>query len=237
MFLGILSHDLRSPIAIAHMSAELTMNMTGANLNDNQKVLVSQVMDCTDRATEMINYLLDLTRSRLGSGIPIIAGPMNIGPVGKQLVDEMRSKHPEHTFNFKISGNTEGEWDKPRIGQIFSNLLGNAIQYSFPDSPIDITVGGSSDEVVLSIHNEGVPISANSLDTIFESLIRGKDGEQYNPPGAVNLGLGLYITKEIVNAHNGVISVTSSEGDGTTFTVRLPRDAGQKIVSQKISTR
>ena len=72
VFLGILSHDLRSPIATAHMSADLTMNMAGAKLNDNQKILVTQVMDCTDRATEMINYLLDLTRSRLGSRIPLL---------------------------------------------------------------------------------------------------------------------------------------------------------------------
>lgn len=236
MFLGILSHDLRSPIATAHMSAELAMNMKDANLNDNQKILVSQVMDCTDRATEMINYLLDLTRVRLGTGLPIITSPMNMGLVSKQLVDEMRTKHPDHSINLKISGNTEGKWDKHRIGQIFSNLLGNAIQYSAPGSPIDITVEGISEEVELSVHNNGIPISPSSLDKIFESLIRGEDGERYNPPGSINLGLGLYITKEIVAAHNGAISVTSSEDEGTTFTVRLPRNPHQRIVSQEIST-
>lgn len=221
MFLGILSHDLRSPLATAKMSAQLALKIGVEQMNERQAMLLSQITDCSDRAVEMVNYLLDLTQTRLGSGIPIIRTPMDIGFVSRQLVDEMRTRYPDRIFNLKISGNTDGEWDKPRIGQIFSNLLGNAIQYGFTDSPIRITVTGREREVILSVHNEGTPIPPAYINRIFESLIRAEDSK--NPMASHNLGLGLYIIKEIVEAHKGTIRVTSSEKEGTEFTVRLPR--------------
>lgn len=231
MFLGILGHDLRSPIATARMSAQLALTIGKAALTENQRMLLSQIVDCADRSSEMINYLLDLTRVRLGSGIPIIRTPMDVGFVAKQLVEEMRINHPDREFVLNISGNTEGEWDKPRIAQIFSNLLNNAVQYGFTDAPISVTVNGLPDEIELSVHNHGLPISPEYVERIFKSLVRGEDmdNQRYVPPGSANLGLGLYITKEIVAAHNGRICVTSSEEEGTTFTVCLPRSVENMI--------
>ncbi len=226
LFLGILSHDLRNPIGAARMSAEMTLRMGIENLTDRQKKLISQVPECCDRATEIVDHLLDLTRSRLGPGISVIKASMDMGLVAKQLVDEMRSRYPKHAFTLKISGNTEGEWDKPRIGQVFSNLLGNAVQYGFQDSAINVNIEGAEDAVILSIHNDGIPIPADAIGRIFESLIRGEEEIEASAaavPGSINLGLGLYITKEIVAAHGGTIGVTSSEKEGTIFTVRLPR--------------
>jgi len=227
LFLGILSHDLRSPLGAARMSAELTLMMGADNLTERQTMLISQVVECSDRATEIVDHLLDLTRARLGSGIPVIKASMDMGFVSKQLVDEMRTRYPNRTFTLKISGNTEGEWDKPRIGQVFSNLLGNAVQYGFKDSPINVALEGEADAVVLSVHNEGVPIPADAIGRIFESLIRYEEATETDdgdtPSGSINLGLGLYITKEIVAAHGGMIGVASSEKEGTIFTVRFPR--------------
>lgn len=226
LFLGILSHDLRSPLGAARMSAELTLRMGNDNLTERQIMMISQVVECSDRATEIVDHLLDLTRARLGSGIPVIKAPMDMGFASKQLVEEMRSRYPDRIFMLEISGDTEGEWDKPRIGQIFSNLLGNAVQYGFKYSPIHVTLKGKVDEIVLSVQNDGVPIPPDAIGRIFESLIRGKnekEDENYTASGSINLGLGLYITKEIVAAHGGTIGVTSSESEGTVFTVRLPR--------------
>ncbi len=228
LFLGILSHDLRTPISVARMSAELVLRMGEAAMNERQSMLISQVLSSADRATEMIDQLLDLTRVRLGSGVPIIKAPMNLGYVAKQLVDEMRTKHPERIFTLEIAGNTDGEWDKPRIGQVFSNLLGNAVQYSFKESPIAVVVKEEAIDVVLSVHNEGVPIPPDAIGRIFESLVR-VEAETYSEEQSdvqtspVNLGLGLYITKEIVAAHGGTIGVTSSEQAGTLFSVHFPR--------------
>ena len=226
LFLGILSHDLRSPLGAARMSAELTLRMGGENLDPRQRMLVTQVIECSDRATEIVDHLLDLTRARLGSGIPVIRTLTDMGYVGNKLVDEMRTRYPERTFTLTITGDMEGEWDQPRIGQIYSNLLGNAVQYGFKDTPIHVTLQGEGKDVVLSIQNQGVPIPPDAIGRIFESLIRGKDeldDEADNAPESINLGLGLYITKEIVAAHEGTIEVTSSEKEGTMFTVRLPR--------------
>ncbi len=225
LFLGILSHDLRSPLGAARMSAELTLRMGAENLSERQRMMVSQVMECADRATEIIDHLLDLTRARLGSGIPVIKSPMNMGYVTKQLVDEMSTRYPDRTFTLNITGDTDGEWDKPRMGQVLSNLLGNAVQYGFKYSPIKVILKGEPKEIVLSIQNDGIPIPPEAIGKIFESLIRGEEGIEGEEatPGSINLGLGLYITKEIVTAHGGIIGVTSSEKEGTVFTVRLPR--------------
>ena len=111
---------------------------------------------------------------------------------------------------------------------MFSNLLGNAVQYGFTDLPIDVTVIGDSKEVSLSVHNEGVPIPKDAIGGIFEAMIRGgTDGID-----STNLGLGLYITKEIISAHGGTIRVSSSENDGTTFIALFPRGADAAIVAQ-----
>lgn len=225
LFLGILSHDLRNPLGAARMSADLVLKIGAANLNERQTMLVSQVVESADRATEILTYLLDLTRARFGSGLPITREHMDMGFVSRQIVDEMRIMHPDCAITLEISGDMEGEWDKPRIGQVFANLLSNARQYSFQGCPIDVTVKGDAREVTVSIHNEGVPIPADAIGRIFDSLTRGgvEESSDNPPPGPINLGLGLYITKEIVASHGGTIDVTSFEKQGTTFTVRLPR--------------
>ncbi len=222
LFLGILSHDLRNPLGITLMSAQLALK-TGT-LNEKQTKLVSRIVKSTQRATEILNHLLDLTRVRLGSGIAVSREQMDLGAVCWLLVDEIRVMHPQRMITLKISGDTVGEWDKPRIGQVFSNLLGNAIQYGWPDSPISVIINGQPEEVRLAVHNHGNPIAPDVIGTIFDSLIRGEDEAiSEHEPRSINLGLGLYIAKEIVYAHGGTIDVTSSAAAGTTFTARFPR--------------
>jgi signal transduction histidine kinase len=226
LFLGILGHDLRNPLGAMVMSAQLTSKI--GPLNERQAMLISQIIMSAGRATEILDHLLDLTRARLGSGMSVIKEHMDMAFVSRQLVDEMRAMHPGRIFNLEVSGDTEGEWDKPRIGQVFSNLLGNAVQYGFKDLPIGVAIKGDTEQVLLSVHNDGVPIPADAIGAIFGSLARGKE----EAPGSKNLGLGLYITKEIVLAHGGSVGVTSSEKGGTTFTARFPRPLG---VARKVA--
>jgi signal transduction histidine kinase len=221
LFLAVLSHELRNPIGAMKMSAQLTFNI--GPLNERQTMLVTQVIASADRAIEIINHLLDLTRARLGSGLQVIKKPMDMAFVSRQLVDEMRAMHPSRTFQLEVSGETEGNWDKARIGQVFSNLLGNAVQYGFKDLPIDVTIKGEREAVSVSVHNDGVPISPDAIRGIFDSLTRGGGERSANDRETTNLGLGLYITKEIVSAHGGKVGVTSSEKDGTSFTATFPR--------------
>jgi signal transduction histidine kinase len=226
LFLGILGHDLRNPIGAMLMSAQLTEKI--GLLNERQKMLISQVVTSAGRATGILDQLLDLTRTRLGSGMQVIREPMDMAFASHQLLDEMRALHPDRTFTLEISGNTEGTWDKPRVGQVLSNLIGNAVQYGFKDFPIRVAVSGELKDVSLSVQNRGVPIPKNLIGSIFEALIRvDADGGDY--PNSPNLGLGLYITKEIVSAHGGTILVTSSEKEGTAFVAHFPRLPGTAI--------
>jgi len=222
LFIGILSHDLRSPLGAISMSAQLLLNI-GA-LNARETMLASQIFESTTRVTKIVDDLLDVTHARFGSGLPVLRAPMDFGFVSRQLVGEMRAANPSRAIMLELSGDVKGEWDKARIGQVFSNLIGNAIQYSFEGSPIGVTVKGTLKEVLLSVHNEGVPIPPENIGTIFDSLTRAVTDEE-DHPARVNLGLGLYITKDIVISHGGVINVTSSEEGGTTFTARFPRSA------------
>lgn len=222
MFLGILTHDLRNPLSTILMSAQLIPQI--GTLNERQSVLNEQIIDSSARIDEIVSHLLDITRARFGSGLPVLRAPMDIGFVGRQLVDEARIAHPDRKLVLDISGETEGEWDKARIGQVFSNLIGNAVQYSFKDTPISITIIGTPNEVALSVHNEGLPIPANKIARIFDSLVRiTAEDKEHNKEQTTNLGLGLFITREIVTAHGGVLEVTSSEKGGTTFTAHFPR--------------
>ncbi|MDB5491898.1 MAG: histidine kinase [Micavibrio sp.] len=221
MFLAILGHDLRNPLGAIMGSAQLTLKI-GA-LNERQTMLVSQIVDSTERVNEIINHLLDLTRARFGSGLPITQALMDFGFVSRQLVGEMQAAYPAREITLETSGNLEGEWDNSRIGQVFSNLIGNALQYSFKGTPINVIVKGDQDGIVLSVHNMGVPIPQNKMGRIFHSLTRSMEEIGQEQPGSTNLGLGLYITKEIVTAHGGTIEVASSEQAGTTFIVKFPR--------------
>ena len=220
-FLGVLAHDLRNPLSTILMSAQLVPQI--GDLNERQGKLVEQIIDSSARIDEIVSHLMDITRARFGSGLPVLRDPMDMAFVARQLVDEARIAHPERKFVLDISGETEGEWDKARIGQVFSNLLGNAVQYSFKDAPISIAIKGGPEEVVLSVHNEGLPIPADKIARIFDSLVRvTPEDKEHNKGQTTNLGLGLFITKEIITAHGGALDVTSSEKGGTTFTAHLP---------------
>lgn len=230
LFLGILSHDLRNPLGAISMSAQLTTKI-GA-LSERQVMLQAQIFESSGRAMEIVTNLLDLTRARLGTGLPICRENMDMGYVANQLVDEMRALHPNREFQIKVSGDVAGVWDKARIGQIFSNLLGNAVQYGFRGTPIIVRVEGLPLGVCLTVHNEGVPIAEEKLSYIFSALTRAQSNEDTkSKPVATNLGLGLYISKEIATAHGGTIDVSSTEADGTTFKVFLPRAVEDALVA------
>jgi signal transduction histidine kinase len=226
LFMGILSHELRNPLNVITMSAQLMLNIGAEGklqpLTPQQAMLSTQIVDSASRITAIVTDLLDVTRARFGAGLPVFRAPMDMGFVSRLLVDEMRVIHPTRKIILEISGDLKGKWDQARVGQVFSNLIGNAIQYSFKDSPVLVTVKGSAKEVVLSVHNEGIPVLPEKIKTLFNSLTRAvADEGEY--PATVNLGLGLYITKEIVVGHGGTIDVSSSEDKGTTFTARFPR--------------
>jgi len=220
LFLGILGHDLRNPIGAILISGGRLADF--GPLNAEQAALATRIKEFASRAVGILDDLLDLTRVQFGSDLPIHTGRMDMSVLSRQLVEEMRAAHPHCTIVLETSGDLEGEWDSLRMGQVLSNLISNAIAHGFKESPVEVGVEGEPEEVVLSVRNEGVPIPQDRMRAIFDSHIRGdQDGQE--PAGSTHVGLGLYITQKIVGAHGGTIGVTSSERDGTRFTVSLPR--------------
>ena len=219
MFLGVLGHDLRNPIGAVLMAAR-RMSRDGA-ADSKHNVMAGQIAQTMERATSILDDLLELTRSAFGSEIPLRRMPMDIAVLGAQIVEEMRSLSEVRQIHVTSSGETEGEWDQARLGQVFSNLIGNALQYSPADSPIAVRIEGRADEVTVSVHNGGKPIPPDELKSIFKPLTRGADGG--STTRSANLGLGLFITNKIVTAHGGTIAAESAPQVGTTFTVVLPR--------------
>jgi len=226
LFAGILGHDLRSPVQAIVLLSEL---MLLGGLTDRQKMLTENISEASKRISLLIDNLLDVTRARFGAGFSISRAPMDMGFVGNQIVDELRILHPSRTIILVVSEDVAGEWDKVRVGQVFSNLIGNAIQYGFKGTPIEVTIKGEAKSVTLTVHNKGTPIAQENIGTIFDPLTRARPDEK-NERGSRNLGLGLFIAREAVQAHGGTIQVSSSEEKGTTFTAQFPRSRAAPVL-------
>lgn len=217
LFLGILGHDLRTPLGVVMTSAQYLLK--SKTLTEAQSTVVSRLLASGVRIKGLVSDLVDVTQTRLGSGLPIEPKEMDLALTCRQAVDEMRAFHPDRTFELNVSGELSGVWDAARLTQIIANLLQNAIQHGAKGAPVTVSVSGEKERVVLTVHNEGPPISESARQRIFEPLVRGDSAD----PGSNSLGLGLYIARAIAVAHGGSIDVKSSQGESTTFTVCLPR--------------
>lgn len=213
---GILGHDLRNPLA-----AILTATGVAARRDQEGKVSaqLARIRSSGERMTRMIDQLLDLTRVRLGSGIPLSATDVDLVSLIRQTLDELEAGNPGASLQLQHRGDPHGRWDGDRLGQVFSNLVANAVQHGDPAAGVGVTVDGEApDSLVVEVRNGGTIPSA-LLPTLFEPFA----GTGQRSPKSRGLGLGLYITRELVRAHAGEIQVRSDEEVGTVFRVLLPR--------------
>jgi signal transduction histidine kinase len=215
--IGVLSHDLRTPIAAITTGAAL-LALPEDN-PDRRARVASRILSSAQRMERMIGDLLDLTRVRLGATLPLKRRRANLGQICEEAAIECRASRPEAVLRINASGNVQGDWDADRLSQVASNLFGNALQHG-GGTPVTVAVREDAEAVTLAVHNGGPPIPHSALPFVFEPLARG---QSENTTGSI--GLGLFIARAIVSAHGGTIAVTSSKGDGTTFTVRLPKAA------------
>ncbi|HYF58588.1 MAG TPA: sensor histidine kinase [Burkholderiaceae bacterium] len=224
LLLGALDHDLRDPLGAVGNSARCLVRADG--LTGPQAEAVGRIVDGTARMQRRVDDLLDFTRTRLGRGLSIEPEPADLGAVCRETVDEIEAVHPGRTLRPECDGELAGRWDVPRLKQLLSNLLANAIRHGAPATPVTVTARGEPDGVVLRVLNEGPPIAPDALPSLFEPTMRAVVREVDRREGSSGLGLGLYIARQIAVAHGGSIEVASSAADGTAFTVRLPRGAG-----------
>ena len=151
----------------------------------------------------------------------VTAVPNDMARICTRVVGELRPNHPGRDIDVQTTGDPSCVCDSQRVAQAVSNLLGNALRHGSRDRPVTVKVDGSAmDSVTVSVHNSGSPIPADTRETLFEPLVRGVGAVN----GGYNLGLGLYVVREIASAHGGSVEVQSDEVSGTVFSVQLPRD-------------
>ncbi|ATB27168.1 sensor histidine kinase [Melittangium boletus] len=216
--MGIVSHDLRNPLSAILMAGALLLRREDASPWLTKTA--ARIVSSAERAHRMIRDLLDFTQARMGTGIPIQPSPLDIHELAHQVVEEARTAHPARELLLSWQGDGKGVWDSDRIAQVLSNILGNALRYGREGSPVRVETEGRAESVLLRVHNEGSPISPELLPRLFEPLTRG--GTRLTQSDR-SIGLGLYIVRQLVLAHRGSVDVRSTEAEGTTFTVRLPR--------------
>ncbi len=212
MFIGILGHDLRNPLGSITMAAALLLRR--GHLDEQGGETVARIIRSSQRINRMITQLLDLTRARLGGGMPIEPEPTDVADICRDVVEEF-----EVTIELVVEGDLTGTWDKDRLEEALSNIAGNAVEHAAPGTAVIVRAHPDGAEVVVEVSNHGAPIPPDVLPFIFEPFrraqLRGK-------PPSDHLGLGLYIAHQIVLSHGGTLAARSADGM-TTFVIRLPR--------------
>lgn len=219
MFVGILSHDLRNPLSAILSGA----NLLGRELQTEKSGRVlSRVVSSGERMGRMIDQLLDFTRVRLGEGIPLARTAMDLAELVREVVEEARVSRPAAVLHLMEQGDTTGAWDRDRLSQVVSNLLGNALQHGEPGAGgIEIVLDGSNPaHVTLAIHNPGA-IPVDLLSVLFDPF----RGTVHKLGKSSGLGLGLYVARQVAVAHGGELAVESPPTGTVIFRLRLPRSA------------
>jgi signal transduction histidine kinase len=216
--LGILSHDLRNPLAAVQSAAQSIVRAPG--LPEVSRRALAIIERSARRGRELIATLLDFADSRFHSAVPISPSPMKLGETVRPVIDELLAAQPHREISLDVRRDPAGVWDSARLAQVASNLLSNALKHGARDGVVRATIDADETSSVLSVMNHGEPIPAQLLPEIFKAFRTGRGrGDVSTQRG---LGLGLYIADQIVRAHAGSIQVRSDPA-GTIFSVRLPR--------------
>lgn len=213
-FLSVLGHDLRNPLNAIAMSADLLlMRKTNRETAD----LAQRISTSARRMGRMIDQLADFARIRDGGGLQLARERVCLHRLNRQVIDELEAANPDAKISLEFDGTDAfGNWDADLLMQAVSNLGGNAIQHGAPGMAIQARVVARELSVWMFWHNAGIiprPLMPVLFDAFHGNQTRGGKG----------LGLGLFITQQVVQAHAGTLSVISTPEAGTTFIVELPR--------------
>jgi two-component system sensor histidine kinase/response regulator len=218
MFAAVLGHDLRNPLGAILTGAHLIQRAT---TQDNVRETAGRMVSSGKRMSRLIDDLLDLTRARLAGGIALKRETVDLGALLHRVAKEQEAAFPDRHVEVAQQGDVTGDWDIDRLGQVASNLIGNALQHGCDGQPIRVSLDGADAErVVLSVENDGV-IPPEMMPHLFDPF----RGGQRNAGRNEGLGLGLYIVQQIVHAHGGRVDVQSTPDTHTRFRVSVPRRA------------
>lgn len=214
LFIGMLGHDLRDPLAtIVTGSALLRRRL----LDSADQRVLERICTSAARMDRLVTQLLDFARARLGGGIPIMRASVDLHGLVRATVAELQVAHPGRDIETRFEGDAMVDCDHDRMAQVVSNLVRNALEHGDPGHPVRVSVRSENAWVRLDVHNRGTPIPAELVPFLFDPFRQAASGTSCQ-----GVGLGLYIAQKIVRGHGGTLSVVSVREDGTTFTAKLP---------------
>jgi signal transduction histidine kinase len=214
-FIAVLGHDLRNPLQAVSMAAEMLLLDP---LPPAAERNVRRIQGSVERMSDLVHDILDFARGRLGGGIPVaLHAHDDLTAELQQVVAENRVSHPDRTIEAQFDLDTAVVCDCSRLGQLLDNLLVNALRHGTAQQPVRVDARCQEGIFELSVQNDGPPIDADKRERMFQPFSRALSDEP-----APGLGLGLFIAAEIAKAHHGTLSVTSTEAEGTRFSMRMP---------------
>lgn len=218
-FLSVASHELRTPVAALQLQLQTLQraSRTGEPLPQPMLEKLEMLERQTRRIGLLVNELLDLSRLRMGK-LELKLEEVDLADLAREAVEHFRGiVPPGSALTLRAEGSCPGRWDRLRVEQVVTNLLVNAVKFG-AGRPIAVTVEGDPDKARLSVEDRGIGIAEEHQDRVFGRFERAVPAQQFG-----GLGLGLWIARQIVEAHGGTIQVRSAPGAGSTFTVELPR--------------
>ncbi|MBY3118756.1 PAS domain-containing sensor histidine kinase [Rhizobium leguminosarum] len=214
-FIAVLGHDLRNPLASISAAARI---LRKEKQTDRAIKVLDLMQGSVVRMSALIDNVLDFARGRLGGGITLERRSEHLEPLLRQVIEELRFSHLDRAIEVTIEFDGPINCDSGRIGQLVSNLLGNALTHGAPDEPVRLSAATVDGKLELWIANGGAPISSEAMTGLFQPFFKGEAGTSQR-----GLGLGLHIASEIARAHGGTITVSSDDKE-TRFTFVMPLD-------------
>jgi phosphoserine phosphatase RsbU/P len=220
-FIAVLGHDLRNPLAAISAGARI-LQRSGALQQHKELRVLDMINTTVTRMSDLIDNVLDFARGRLGGGITLGRDANRpLEPVLEQVVDELRTASSQRVIETSFEITERVNCDRTRVGQLASNLIGNALTHGAPDQPVRVGAKTEGGQFKLWVANAGDPIPPAAMEKLFEPFFRGdvRDSRQ-------GLGLGLHIASQIAQAHGGRIDVTSTP-DETRFVFTMELTSGE----------
>jgi PAS domain S-box-containing protein len=221
-FLSIASHELKTPLTSLQLQVQIlervmSRDMAAPMSSERAQHVLAGAQRQVKRLSKLINDLLDVSRIAAGK-VELELATVELGELVSDVIERFRSEAATvgSPIALHVETNVVGSWDPFRIDQVVTNLLSNAIKYGL-GNPIDVTVAAASGTARLCVVDHGIGIALDDLTRIFDRFERMTSVQSYG-----GLGLGLYIARQIVDAHGGTIGVSSEPSCGSTFTVELP---------------
>jgi len=217
-FVSLLSHDLRTPLSAAKISAQLIQREPGVPADS--QAFAARIVYNLSRADQMISDLLDANRIRSGEKLPLKIEFLNLTSLVKRTLEELATIHGDR-FVFTAPDSVEGYWDQNFLRRTIENLSNNAIKYGSPDTPVNLTLKQDLDTVTIEVQNKGNLISPEDQKSLFQQFKRSQHAQRSGKKG---WGIGLTLVRGVAEAHGGNITVSSDAARGTVFTLTLPMD-------------